>query len=304
MRGSGATTLRRHSTTLAPWTSTGTSNGRQNSSVLAKELDAVTDADIAALIAWRRSLPAWGREGHQVSNATINRDTVETLKRVFMRAKKVWKLQLPVEPDWRSHHLKEPTERVRELHEHEEDAIEAAVRGDYAPWLEFVRATGLELGETLLSWKCVDWKAKLITTTGKGDREVRTPITPDIEAILKPLKGHHSEAVFTFVAKRTAQGQVRGQRYPITYQGAKTHWRRLRAKAGVKDFRLHDLRHDTACKLLRATGNMKLVQQALNHTSITTTARYAHVCQDDLAAALQQLSESRQKSRHKDDKAA
>jgi integrase len=157
-----------------------------------KRLDAVTDSDIAALIAWRRTLPAWGKKGQQVSNATINRDTLETLKRVFMRAKKVWKLQLPLEPDWRSHHLKEPTERVRELHEHEENAIDAAVRGDYAPWLDFVRATGLRLAETLIRWQDVDWKARLITTTGKGGRKVTTPITPDIKAILKPLRDNHS----------------------------------------------------------------------------------------------------------------
>ena len=63
------------------------------------------------------------------------------------------------------------------------------------------------------------------------------------------------------------------------------------------DFRFHDFRHDFATKLLRETGNLKLVQKALNHADITTTARYAHVLDEDVAAALSQVAKSRKKSR-------
>ena len=41
------------------------------------------------------------------------------------------------------------------------------------------------------------------------------------------------------------------------------------------DFRFHDIRHDVGTKLLRATGNLKLVQKALGHANLKTTARYA-----------------------------
>ena len=64
---------------------------------------------------------------------------------------------------------------------------------------------------------------------------------------------------------------MRGQRYPLTINGAKSAWQRMRAKAGVKDFRFHDFRHDFATKLLRDTGNLKLVQKALNHADIKST---------------------------------
>ena len=73
---------------------------------------------------------------------------------------------------------------------------------------------------------------------------------------------------------------IRGERYPITVSGVKTSWRRLRKAAGVSDFRFHDFRHDFATKLLRKTGNLKLVQRALNHADLKTTARYAHVLDD------------------------
>jgi len=73
--------------------------------------------------------------------------------------------------------------------------------------------------------------------------------------------------------------------------------RRCRAKAGVKNIRLHDHRHDRATKLLRETHNLKLVQLALNHAKISTTTKFAHVMDEDLAAALEKSAESRNSSR-------
>jgi len=73
----------------------------------------------------------------------------------------------------------------------------------------------------------------------------------------------------------------------------------LRSKAGLKDFRFHDFRHDLATKLLRDTGNLKLVQRALNHSDIKSTLRYAHVLDDDIAAAVERVAKSRTNPRTK-----
>lgn len=62
-------------------------------------------------------------------------------------------------------------------------------------------------------------------------------------------------------------------------------------------FRFHDFRHDFATKLLRETGNVKLVQKALNHADITSTMRYAHVLDEDVASAIEDVAKSRKKSR-------
>ena len=125
------------------------------------------------------------------------------------------------------------------------------------------------------------------------------PITKAIREILFPLQGQHSDFVFTYVAvygnKRL--GRVRGQRYALTLTGAKTAWQRMRTMAGVKDFRFHDFRHDFGTKLLRETGNLKLVQKALNHRDIKSTLRYAHVLDEDVAAAVEAVAKSRKKSR-------
>lgn len=268
-------------------------------------MDAITDERLAAFVAHRRKQPRFGRKAYAdkrpmktVSGATVNRD-VSVLKRLFVRSRKTWKITLPNEPDWTAHRLAEPKERTRELHVEEDMALEDAVRSDYAPWLAFAKLSGVRLNETLISWSEVNWFAKRISTTGKGGRPVYIEMTQGICDLLKPLMGHHETAVFTFVALRTnkPRGIVRGQRYPITYHGAKTEWQRLRKRSGVTDFRFHDIRHDFATKMLRLTGNLKTVSKALNHSDISVTAKYAHVDRNDVREAMEKAEMQREKSR-------
>jgi integrase len=233
-----------------------------------------------------------------VSNATVNRSTTEVLKKLFTRAK-AWGIRFDHEPDWKQHWLKEPQERVRELHGSEADRLDDATRDDYRPILEFASAAGLRLNECLLRWSEVNWEARKIEKQGKGGKRISVPITDTIREILWPLRGHHPEMVFTYIAKRTRKAQklVKGQRYPVTYSGIKSAWKRIRASAAVADFRFHDFRHDFATKLLRETRNLKLVQQALNHADVKTTTKYAHVLDDEVAAGLDAMQKSRRKSR-------
>jgi integrase len=262
-----------------------------------RPINTITGDDVAKLVAWRR--------GHKVPHTdrliaagTVNRSTTELLRRLFARAKDVWGIRFDREPVWRKHVLKEPDERVRELHEDEAERLDAAMRDDYAPIFDFVRATGQRKSECyLLRWAEVDWSTRQIKRKGKGGREITVPITDDVRAILWPLRGHHPDRVFTYVAQQTQGGKVRGERYPITKGGLNTRWKRTRIAAGLINFRFHDFRHDLATKLLRETGNLKLVQKALNHADIKTTARYAHVLNEDVAVALNRVQKSRKKSR-------
>jgi hypothetical protein len=93
-----------------------------------------------------------------------------------------------------------------------------------------------------------------------------------------------------------------GGAYPITYNGLKSAWKRIRAAAGVTDFRFHDYRYDFATKLLRETRNLKLVQKALNHADIKTTTKYAHIVDDEVVAGLDAMQKFRRKSRKSDRK--
>jgi integrase len=165
------------------------------------------------------------------------------------------------------------------------------------PFFAFARASGLRLRECLLRWNEVDFPGRQIRKHGKGGKLVTVPITSTIREILWPLQGHHPEWVFTFVSDRTGSGRVKGRRYPMTYRGAANAWRVLRERAGVIGFRFHDFRHDLASKLLRETGNLKLVQRALNHQDIKTTTRYAHVLDHEVAEALDHVTKSQSGSR-------
>lgn len=255
-----------------------------------KRITEITGDDVARLVAWRRGhkIERGGRIGAFVSPTTVN-DQTEQLRKLFTRAK-VWGVKFDREPRWRDHWLKEPKERVRELRAGEGERLEAAMREDYAPFFAFARASGFRLRECFLRWSEIDWETRRIVKPGKGGNLVTTSIDDTLRAILWPLRGHHPEFVFTYVVQRGDRvGLINGERAPLTYWGVKTAWRRLRAKAGVEGFRFHDFRHDLATKLLRETGNLKLVQRALNHQDVKTTVRYAHVLDEDVAAALTRI---------------
>jgi integrase len=266
-----------------------------------KLITEITDDDVHKLVAWRRGHKVPNRD-QLIANATVNRSTTEVVKKLFTYVKHAG-VRFNREPNWRRHMLAEPVERVRELHGDEGERIDAAMRDDFRPLFAFAQATGWRQRECMtLRWSEVNWRTKQIVKLGKGRKRVTTPITPTVRSILWPLQGHHPEFVFTYVAARTRGGHVKGERYPLTLSGLKTRWRRTRKAAAVTDFRFHDFRHDFASKLLRATGNLKLVQKALSHASISTTARYAHVLDAEIAEALERIARdnrSRTKSRTK-----
>jgi integrase len=263
----------------------------------AKLLTDITGPDVAKLVAWRRGqrVKNKGKSTRLVSPSTVNRSCTVVLKTLFTFAKREG-VRFEHEPQWKTHFLKEPVERVRELQDAESDSIATATRDDYKPLFDFVRATGMRQKECVsLKWSEVNFGTRQVTKLGKGDERVTFPITPTIREILFPLQGHHPEFVFTYVSERTRKGEhhIRGQRYPMTLAGLKSRWRRMRAEAGVTDFRFHDFRHDFGSKLLRETGNMKLVQKAMNHKDMKTTAKYAHVLDEDIASAIESVAKAK-----------
>lgn len=257
-------------------------------------LSAVDDELLSRLVARRRGEPRMGKPAlGLVSAGTVNRTVTELLRRILTRARTVWKIPLPDEPAWRSHKIAEPGERIRELTFDEEARIERVERDDYRPARLFAQATGLRRNEVVsLTWAQVDWHAGVIRVVGKGEKPRGIPITPEITDILWPLRDHHRTAVFTYIAKRTRtcarsdRRFIRGKRYPVTYEGWASAFRRTVAKAEIEDFRLHDLRHTAGTRTLRGSKNLRAVQHLLEHSDVKTTTRYAHALLDDVAEAM------------------
>jgi integrase len=219
------------------------------------------------------------------------------------KASKAWSVTILKEPDWKEHFLPERKRPVREITAEEDAVLDEVESIEYAQLREFAEIMGLRRRELLLTWPQVDFAARepIIRIIGKGGVPAVLPLTQRACEILWGLRGNDKLHVFTFVAQRTRRcpktGQhfVKGQRYPMTYYGIGTNRRRKWKKAGV-DARLHDTRHTTGQRNLRATGNLKHVQTLLRHTEIRTTATfYTDTTMTDLRAGMER-TESQKKS--------
>ncbi|MCB1501370.1 MAG: tyrosine-type recombinase/integrase [Bauldia sp.] len=67
-------------------------------------------------------------------------------------------------------------------------------------------------------------------------------------------------------------------------------WQRVRARAGLKDVRIHDLRHTFASTAIAAGQGLPMIGKLLGHTQVQTTARYAHLAADPVHAAANHVS--------------
>ncbi|MDZ4328227.1 MAG: site-specific integrase [Pseudomonas sp.] len=139
--------------------------------------------------------------------------------------------------------------------------------------------TGLRRGELLsLRWADVDLDGKLLTVRAeqaKSGRQRHVPLNAEAHAVLHSWKqqGNGDAQIFQPVDVKTA-------------------WNSLMRKAGVADFRFHDLRHTFASKLVTKGVDLNTVRELLGHGDIKMTLRYAHLAPAHIAAAVARLSDN------------
>lgn len=276
---------------LAMWSILGWLQRNIGSSKPIREID---DALVAKLVAKKRGDTRKARRGGKVdmihvAPATVNRNMLEPLRAILNRASEFWGQSIG-KVAWEKHRLKEPQERVREASIVEEAEIMALVPESYRPAVAFAILTGCRRGEIIgLTWQDVNFFARDLRVTGKGDKSRTIPMSQEVFDLLWSLRGHHDESVFTYVEKLGRMGRAKGSRYPITKAGLGNAWgRSVRGK--IANFTFHDTRHTAATRLVRQTGSIKLAQKLLGHSNITTTTRYAHVTHDDLRNGLEAVS--------------
>ena len=165
-----------------------------------------------------------------------------------------------------------------------------------APWLPNVIVvalnTGMRRGEILgLEWDRVDLKARRIRleaqhTMGKKGRTV--PMNDTARAALlnqaRFRAEHCPDSKWVFCDKK-------GKRIGRTTRS----FNYACHKAGLMDFRFHDLRHTCAAWLVTAGVPLPEVRDLLGHSTVIMTERYAHLSPDNLRVAvgiLDQLSRS------------
>ena len=61
---------------------------------------------------------------------------------------------------------------------------------------------------------------------------------------------------------------------------------------GLADVRMHDLRHSFASFLVNSGQSLYTVQKLLGHTQVKTTQRYAHLSQDSLLIASNEIGKA------------
>lgn len=69
-------------------------------------------------------------------------------------------------------------------------------------------------------------------------------------------------------------------------------WKVLRARAGLKDVRIHDLRHSFASRALALGESLPMIGRLLGHARIETTARYAHLARESLRESAERVAAS------------
>ena len=69
-------------------------------------------------------------------------------------------------------------------------------------------------------------------------------------------------------------------------QGLKHFWQRLRDEAGLRDVRLHDLRHSYASLAIQAGETVLTIGRLLGHNKPDTTLKYVHLADDSVRDAV------------------
>ncbi len=139
--------------------------------------------------------------------------------------------------------------------------------------------TGMRRGEILsLKWDQVRNGFIYLEKT-KTNEARQIPISDDLELIFKGIrKDQHltSKHVFTYMGEQV--------------QEIKRSFKTALKRAGIQNFRFHDLRHTFASQVLLKGGSLKDIQELLGHKSMSMTLRYSHLSQEHKKRAVNLLN--------------
>lgn len=174
--------------------------------------------------------------------------------------------------DWKQLKAKEPTWRKRFLGRTDEaPAFLAALPLHAREIVVCAILTGLRRTNILkLDWDQVSLAERSIAVKVKGGAEHIVKIAPYLMAILS--------------SKPSRKGRV------FDTTNFNRHWYAAIKAAELKNFRFHDLRHTFASWARKAGADLPTLKEALHHSDISMTMRYANVSPDEVETTFDQVS--------------
>ena len=199
-----------------------------------------------------------------------------------------WNLTNPVQ----GNRVREPEGRTRWISREEAQALIASAgcepRAPHLPdFLRLALHTGMRRGEILgLEWRRVDLRSNLIYLDAKHTKSKRRrsiPLNPVArDALLSRARfraTHCPDSPWIFC--HTNGDRIGDIKHSFTSACQ---------RAGIEDFRIHDLRHTCAAWLVQAGVPLDRVRDLLGHSSIATTEIYAHLAPENVREAVNMLT--------------
>jgi len=213
-----------------------------------------------------------------VSNATVNR-MLALLRAVLRRAVTHWDI-LEKAPQVRL--LREPSRRVRFLTREQAERLISELPDHLADMAIFSLSTGLRASNvTGLQWSQINLDKRLAwihADQAKSRRSLAVPLNRDALAIVSKQIGRHPVYVFTYRGNRVSQVST-------------SAWYNALERAGISDFRWHDLRHTWASWHVQNGTPLNALQELGGWETASMVRRYAHFSVGHLANYADTLSQ-------------
>jgi integrase len=176
--------------------------------------------------------------------------------------------------------FKEPRGRVRFITPEQVQALLRELPAHQRDMVLFTLQTGLRQANVLkLEWSQVNLEQAHMWVNAdqsKNGEPIAVPLNREALAVLHRQLGKHPARVFTLAGQPIANANTRA-------------WRNALKRAGIEDFRWHDLRH-TWCSWHRMLGTpTHELQQLGGWKTGAMVERYAHLASDHLAKAAARL---------------
>ena len=159
---------------------------------------------------------------------------------------------------------------------------EGKVSANAVAAIRLLMLTGCRRGEIVtLRWEDVDLDA--------GELRLRDAKTGPRQVALSPAAVRVLSAILRHADNPWV---IAGRKPGSRLSNLNASWLVVRARAGLEDVRLHDLRHSSASRALALGESLSMIGKLLGHRKVQTTARYAHLAQDSVKVSAARVAES------------